>query len=62
MPAHFASTHGRSGAKNSKFIALAFSPATTPTSLRPFVVISCVAEGSIGAPLCFSGSVMRRES
>lgn len=42
-------------AKISSFIALAFSRRTTPVSLRPFVVISCVAEGPIGALLCFQG-------
>ena len=42
-------------ANTSRFIALAFSRCTTPVSLRLFVVISCVAEGPIGALLCFPG-------
>lgn len=42
-------------AKTFSFIALAFSRRPTPVSLRPFVVISCVAEGPIGALLCFRG-------
>jgi hypothetical protein len=45
-------------AKTSNFIALAFSRCTTPVSLRPFVVISCVAEGPMGALLCLQGGLV----
>jgi len=40
-------------AKTSRLIALVFSRPATAVSLRPFVVISCVAEGPTGALLCF---------
>jgi hypothetical protein len=40
-------------AETSRLIALLFSRPATTVSLRPFVVISCVAEGPTGALLCF---------
>ena len=37
----------------SRSVALAFTGSAPAALLRSFVVISCVAEGSCGAPLCF---------
>lgn len=40
-------------AETARLIALAFPRTTTADALRLFVVISCVAEGPLGALLCF---------
>jgi hypothetical protein len=46
---------GRFAAKTRRFVAMAFSFRTLPVAMNPFVVISCVAGGPAGAPLCFTG-------
>ena len=52
--ARFSRVIGRLIAENPRFIARACSPSPDSVSLHPFVVIGCVAEESIGAPLCFA--------
>ena len=50
-----ASVPGRFAAEITRFIAPVFTAGLDRANLRPFAVISCVAEGSTGAPLCFTG-------
>ena len=61
-PAHarFAPMGRRLGEDIYSFIALPFPCLPVPASLRPFVVISRVAEGAAGIPLCFEGSLPGR--
>ena len=54
-PCLLVSASGRLAAKTTRFTALAFPSGPAAVSLSPFVVISCVAEGSAGTPLCFTG-------
>jgi len=54
-PCPFVPAVGRFTAKSTPLVAREFRSAAARVSVSPFVVISCVAEGSAGTPLCFTG-------